>query len=78
MGWNEPPGGNKGKDPWGNRGGDGPPDLDEAFKKLQKSLTGMFGGGGMGNQPQPGFRQPPGSGKKKKKKKKKKKGFGEL
>jgi signal recognition particle subunit SRP54 len=38
----------------------------------------MFGGGGdMGGQPQPGFRQAPGSGKKKKKKKKKK-GFGDL
>ncbi|MEX2488382.1 MAG: FtsH protease activity modulator HflK [Pseudomonadales bacterium] len=47
MGWNEP-GGGKDKDPWGNRGGDGPPDLDEAFKKLQNSLTGMFGGGGGG------------------------------
>ncbi|MDR9404810.1 MAG: signal recognition particle protein [Halothece sp. Uz-M2-17] len=41
-------------------------------------LGGMFGGGdGMGGQPQPGFRQAPGSGKKKKKKKKKK-GFGDL
>ena len=47
MAWNEP-GGND-KDPWGNRGGDqGPPDLDEAFRKLQKSLSEMFGGGGSG------------------------------
>jgi modulator of FtsH protease HflK len=45
MAWNEPGGGgNKPKDPWG--GGDqGPPDLDEALKKLQEKLGGMFGGG---------------------------------
>lgn len=43
MAWNEP--GNK--DPWGggNRGNDGPPDLDEALKNLQKKLSGLFGGG---------------------------------
>lgn len=47
MAWNEP-GGNK-KDPWGgNRGnnGDGPPELDEIFKNLQKKLSGLFGGNG--------------------------------
>ena len=46
MAWNEPGGGNKGpRDPWG--GGDqGPPDLDEALKKLQNKLGGIFGGGG--------------------------------
>jgi membrane protease subunit HflK len=43
MAWNEPGGG--GKDPWGNRGDQGPPDLDEAFKKLQAQLSGIFGGG---------------------------------
>ncbi|MEZ5595085.1 MAG: FtsH protease activity modulator HflK [Pseudomonadales bacterium] len=44
MAWNEPGGGNQ--DPWGNRGGDqGPPDLDEAFRKLQAQLAGIFGGG---------------------------------
>lgn len=46
MAWNEPGGG--GKDPWGNRNGnqgDGPPDLDEALKKLQEKLGGLFGGG---------------------------------
>ncbi|MEM6581110.1 MAG: FtsH protease activity modulator HflK [Pseudomonadota bacterium] len=44
MAWNEPGGGNnKPKDPWG--GGDqGPPDLDEALKKLQDKLGGIFGG----------------------------------
>ena len=46
MAWNEPGGGNnKPKDPWG--GGDqGPPDLDEALKKLQEKLGGLFGGRG--------------------------------
>jgi len=45
MAWNEPGGGNnKPKDPWG--GGDqGPPDLDEALKKLQQRMGGLFGGG---------------------------------
>jgi membrane protease subunit HflK len=43
MAWNEP-GGND-KDPWGSRGQQGPPDLDEAFKKLQAQLAGIFGGG---------------------------------
>ena len=44
MAWNEP--GNGGRDPWGNRQDEGPPDLDEAFKKLQNNLGKMFGGGG--------------------------------
>ena len=48
MGWNEPPDGNNGKDPWGNRGGnknsgDGPPDLDEIVRKMQEGLSGIFG-----------------------------------
>jgi len=43
MAWNEP--GGDDKDPWGNRGNQGPPDLDEAFKKLQAQLAGIFGGG---------------------------------
>ncbi|MFW2373823.1 MAG: FtsH protease activity modulator HflK [Gammaproteobacteria bacterium] len=46
MAWNEP-GGNKNQDPWGNRGGDqGPPDLDEVFRKFQQKLGGLLGGGG--------------------------------
>ena len=44
MAWNEPGGGDN-KDPWGNRGDQGPPDLDEAIKKLQSQLSGIFGGG---------------------------------
>ncbi|USD21810.1 FtsH protease activity modulator HflK [Microbulbifer variabilis] len=47
MAWNEP-GGNNGKDPWGggggNRNNDGPPDLDELFRKVQQKLGGLFGG----------------------------------
>ena len=45
MAWNEPGGGGGDKDPWGSRGDQGPPDLDEAFKKLQAQLAGIFGGG---------------------------------
>jgi len=49
MAWNEP-GGNGDKDPWntnkGNRGNQGPPDLDEVFKNLQKKFGGLFGGKG--------------------------------
>ena len=44
MAWNESGGGDK--DPWGNRGDQGPPDLDEAIRKLQGQLSGLFGGGG--------------------------------
>lgn len=42
MAWNEPGGGNQ-KDPWGGRD-QGPPDLDEALKKLQERLNAIFGG----------------------------------
>ena len=45
MAWNEPGGGDDKKDPWGNRGDQGPPDLDEAIRKLQSQLSGIFGGG---------------------------------
>ena len=55
MAWNEPGGGNnKPKDPWG--GGDqGPPDLDEALRKLQEKLGGLFGGGRGGGSGLPGI-----------------------
>jgi len=61
MAWNQP-GGNGGRDPWGNRGDQqGPPDLDEVLKKLQTRLGrlfgGRFGGGGSGG----GFSLPGGS-----------------
>ncbi len=55
MAWNEP---GKGRDPWGNRGGngqggggggnDGPPDLDEVFRNLKRRLSSAFGGGSGG------------------------------
>lgn len=49
MAWNEP-GGSGDKDPWGsnrgNRGNQGPPDLDEVFKNLQKKFGSLFGGKG--------------------------------
>ena len=49
MAWNEP-GGNGDKDPWSNnrgkRGNQGPPDLDEIFKNLQKKFGSLFGGKG--------------------------------
>jgi membrane protease subunit HflK len=49
MAWNEP-GGGKDRDPWGGRGGDqGPPDLDEALRRLQSQLAGIFGGRGGGS-----------------------------
>ena len=52
MGWNEPPGGNKGRDPWGDRGnGGGPPDLDEILRRMQRGFGGLLGrrgGGGAG------------------------------
>ncbi|WP_114417270.1 FtsH protease activity modulator HflK [Marinospirillum perlucidum] len=64
MAWNEPGGGNQ-HDPWsgggrkpgGGPGKDqGPPDLDEALKKMQDKLGGLFGGkgnkgGGSGRTP---------------------------
>ena len=54
MAWNEP-GGNKNKDPWGNRGGNGgdnqgPPDLDEVFKKFMDKLNGLLGGSDSGGK----------------------------
>ncbi len=46
MAWNDQGGG--GKDPWGgNRGGDAPPDIDEALRKLKEKFSN-FGGGGSG------------------------------
>lgn len=60
MAWNEPGGNGNNQDPWGggnnnggNRGGNnngggdqGPPDLDEALRKLQDKLNSIFGGSG--------------------------------
>lgn len=52
MAWNEPGNsGDKDKDPWGKHRGDqqGPPDLDEIVKNLQKKFRGFFGGRGGGS-----------------------------
>ncbi|QLF92830.1 FtsH protease activity modulator HflK [Pseudomonas sp. ABC1] len=75
MAWNEPGGNSNNQDPWGSGGGNGgnggrrgggdqkgPPDLDEAFRKLQDSLNGVFGGkkrgsGGAGNGGEGGGRR---------------------
>lgn len=55
MAWNEPGGNGNNQDPWGGdnrnnkgkRGNDqGPPDLDEALRKLQDRLNDLFGGAG--------------------------------
>ncbi|MGQ0428776.1 MAG: FtsH protease activity modulator HflK [Gammaproteobacteria bacterium] len=45
MAWNDP---GKNENPWQRRPEPGPPDLDEALRRLQKKLRGMFGGGGRG------------------------------
>jgi membrane protease subunit HflK len=51
MAWNEQSGG---KDPWGgNRGGDAPPDIEEALRQLKQKFAG-FGSGGGGGQPDGG------------------------
>lgn len=50
MAWNEP--GNGDKDPWGKRGNDGPPDLDEVVRNLQRKLGGLFGGNRGSQQPE--------------------------
>ncbi len=47
MAWNEPGGNNR--DPWGGRGGDGPPDLDEVARKMRDKMGRFFGGGGNGS-----------------------------
>ena len=53
MAWNEPGGGNK--DPWGGRGDQGPPDLDEVVRKMQQKLGGLFGGRRGGGSGGPGL-----------------------
>src|SRR5581483_1009182 len=43
---------------WGRRGNDGPPDLDELWRRFNQRLSGLFGRGGGGV----GRAQPPGGG----------------
>jgi membrane protease subunit HflK len=52
MAWNEP-GGNNDKDPWGRD--QGPPDLDEAFRKFKEKFSGKKGSSGPGNNAMPEF-----------------------
>jgi membrane protease subunit HflK len=48
MSWNKP--GGDDKDPWSGRDDqEGPPDLDEAIRSLQKKLSSLFGGGNGSN-----------------------------
>ena len=43
MSWNQP--GGNGQDPWNKPNKQsGPPDIDEAFRRLQRKLAGIFGG----------------------------------
>ena len=46
MAWNEPGNNGNDKDPWNNKGGrdQGPPDLDEVFRKFSNKFGGIFGG----------------------------------
>jgi membrane protease subunit HflK len=54
MAWNDP---GKNENPWQRRPEQGPPDLDEALRRFQKKLRGMFGGGrGAGGGPAGGGR----------------------
>lgn len=44
MAWNDP--GGRDDDPWSRNSSQGPPDLDEAFRRFQSKLSAVFGGGG--------------------------------
>lgn len=46
MAWNDDQ--NK-KDPWGSSGDQGPPDLDDVFRKFKSQFGGLFGGGSGGS-----------------------------
>jgi membrane protease subunit HflK len=51
MAWNEPGNNGNDKDPWNNKGGrdQGPPDLDEVFRKFSNKFSRLFGGKKSGN-----------------------------
>lgn len=51
MAWNDPN--------WGKKGGDGPPDLDELWRRFNQKLNSMFGGKGGGGSGQGGGSQMP-------------------
>ena len=66
MAWNEPGGNGSGgkRNPWGggNKPEQGPPDLDELVRNLQRRLSALFGGagGGLPGLGGPAFNLPPG------------------
>lgn len=63
MSWNEPGGNSSGnRNPWGKRPGQGPPDLDEVVRNLQRKFAGLFGGAGRGNGATPSGKGPGGLG----------------
>ena len=67
MAWNEPGGDNSSgkRNPWGQRPNQGPPDLDEVLRNLQKKIAAIFGGageGGTANKPGAGQGNNPESG----------------
>lgn len=49
MGLNDPQ--------WGKRGANGPPDLDELWRRFNQRLAGMFGGQGSGGPDKPNLKQ---------------------
>jgi membrane protease subunit HflK len=51
MAWNEPGNNGNDKDPWNKKDGrnQGPPDLDEVFRKFSNKFGGLFGGKKSGN-----------------------------
>lgn len=59
MAWNDDQGK---RDPWGTQGDQGPPDLDDVFRKFKSQFGGMFGGssggGGSGSGGLRGFLSP--------------------
>ena len=59
MAWNEP--GDKDRDPWNDKKGQQPPDLDEAIRSFQEKISNIFGGGGSGSGSSK-FKMPGGSG----------------
>ncbi len=66
MAWNESGGNNPGgkRNPWGNgnKPDQGPPDLDEVVRNLQKRLAALFGGAGSGSGRGSGSGSGPGRG----------------
>ena len=54
MAWNDDQ--NK-KDPWGTSGDQGPPDLDDVFRKFKSQFGGLFGGGSGGSSGSGGIRR---------------------